>query len=99
MSMNSVEDIFNFVEGEIEIRIESVKIEIETLEEQLVNELERRTRIKALNKERNIGNEESLFLSNYQTNIKSNKIGFIRNEDYLKLDFLNSSTLNYEDKY
>ena len=85
--MKSVEDIFNFVENEIEIRIVSLKIKFDNIGEQLVNEFQNEIRTKALYKEVNICNKESLFRLNYILNFESYKIGKI-------INFLNENQLH-----
>ena len=85
--MKSVEDIFNFVENEIEIRIVSLKIKFDNIGEQLVNEFQNEIRTKAIYKEVNIFNKESLFRLNYILNFESYKIGKI-------INFLNENQLH-----
>ena len=77
--MNSIEDIFNVFEGDIEIRTESLKIEVDEIEEKLNNELESEIRTRAHIKKVGIFKKDSLFRLNYHSNIKPFKIGMIRN--------------------
>ena len=77
--MNSIEDIFNFFEGDIEIRMVSLKIEVDKIEEKLNNELESEIRTRALIKKSGNLKRDSLFRLNYHSNIKPFKIGMIRN--------------------
>ena len=81
-----VDDIFRFVETEIEIRIESLNIEFDNIEEQLVKDLEKKIKIQALKTKDNIiNNNESRFrLNNHHAFFKSYEVGTIRKLVLLK---------------